>query len=68
MEFCIFEEANNSKATKPCANLLNNCKKIRAQNNSIKKTCFALFKSENKIKLVEKINAQLCSSLKLDPL
>ena len=48
-----------------CASLLNNCGKkskyFSARHNSMTKWCSALFKCENKLK----INAQLCSALKL---
>ena len=69
MEFCIFEKFNNSIATKLCADLLNNRKKINriicsAQYNSRTTVCRALFKCEIKQKLVEKNNAQLWSALK----
>ena len=64
------KKVNNSIATKMCANLLNNCYlikiKISALHNSLTKLCSALFKCENKCKLVEKINAQLCSALQLE--
>ena len=55
MEFCIYEKVNNSIATKLCANLLDNCYKIKtnfsAQHNSMTEFCRALFKRENKIKI-----------------
>ena len=55
MESCIFEKVNNPKATKLCANLLNNCKNLYrffiALHNSMSKLCCAQFKCENKLKI-----------------
>ena len=70
MEFCINEKVNHSIATKLCANLLNN--RINeiiysARHNSMTQFCRALFKYENKIKMDEKINAQVFSPLKWYP-
>ena len=65
MEFFINEKVNNSIATKLCANLLNNrLKQFSALHNSMTKLCSALFKCENKLKVFQIINAQLCSTLK----
>ena len=68
MKFYIIEKVNNSIATKLCANLLNKREKDKiffsARHNSMTKLCHALFKCENKLKLVDKINVQLCSALK----
>ena len=52
-EILHFEKVNNSIATKLCANLLHNCKKIipSALHNSMTKLCGALFKCENKTKI-----------------
>ena len=55
------KKVNNSIATKMRVNLLKNCKTFlnlfSAPQNSITKLCGALFKCENKLKLVEKITA-----------
>ena len=55
MEFCIFEKVNNSKVTKLCANLLNNCfnkiKHFSALHSSMTKLCSAPFKCENNLKI-----------------
>ena len=60
--FAFLQKVNNSISTKLCVKLINNCTiflKIGALHNSMTKLCSAFFKYENKLKLVEKSNAQL---------
>ena len=55
MESCIFDNVNNSIATKLCANLIENRENIlnffSSQHNSMTKLWSALFKCENKLKI-----------------
>ena len=69
MEFCISEKLNNSIATKLCTNLLNirgNKIRLFLVHDTIKQLSCVVHYLNVKInwKLAEKMNAQLCSTLK----